>query len=264
MKMCLNESAFDGSSSDKDETLALLKSLTDNAYQSRMLRNHKQPLRTADFKERLVHEGKTIQQFFYELQKSKIPEERKLSQFMLTNLLKSPYIREFSTIVTLVDNNGVCYLHSSLHYVVDDLISRCLISPDLPQLQQDTLVLNSGDNQYQLNNFYSKQQININTWIYEDSAKHQIPKDIFVDGNVWSAMGLSNKQAQTALSNSIGIKGKRCTYSCFNGIWYQFYNHTNNLYHGFPIENNGNNADLNKIIKYVGNSYTWDLGQINI
>jgi hypothetical protein len=261
MQLCVNERAFEGSCKTKDEAITTLLGLIDNINQTDRIRGGGPIRRTEDLKERMVQSDLSIFDFFLNLQKSTSPRDKDLAKRMLLILVKGPYISDFSAIDRLSSDDGRCLLKSSLHYAFDRYESCALVSPENSNFSSESITLTSYNDSCDISNFPNIRSINKSTWIYEKSPKHDLPKDIIVDGNVWSAMPLSDAEAQLVLSNSIMTVNKRCTYSCYQGTWYQFYNHQSNLFHGFPIKDNGNNSDLNRVKKYIGKEEVQKLGQ---
>ena len=86
-------------------------------------------------------------------------------------------------------------------------------------------------------------------WVFESNQKHNLQKDKLVNGKIHSAMLLSDKDAQSALTN--GVMYGRSVYNKFNGQWYKFNRHRDNLFHGFPIDLKVQSAELMSAVKFM-------------
>lgn len=262
MQLCINDAVYNGSFPDIEKAKVALLSHAKNIVASSGLRANNLVLRTEELKNRHLTGEATIYEFFLSLRESKSPEDKKLLNLLLSSFVKGPYIvipthdEEFTL-------SGEGMGHSALSYCTSSPYTLAVISPDLSGWQSDLLLRNSKE-KIVIKNYYCEAQIDSETWKYESNPKHEIPKDIIVKGNVWSKMSLSDKEAQVLLSKSIKIKGKRCSFAKDGEQWYQFYNHGANLFHGFPINNPGNDRDLNRIERFMSDNDCRCCGQLTI
>ncbi len=264
MQYCINEKSFVGQFEDINDGKIALNDLVNTIDETSLIRNFKPILRTEDLKHKNLIGNLTLHEFLWQLQKSYSPGNKTLLQKILVNLVKGPYLKEFTKINELNDGDKACCLNTALHFAYDNETTHSIISIKHSKFNADRIELRSNGTEKSVSNYVSAQSVIEATWLYDENPKHRIPKDIIVSGNVWSKMALDHSSAQQALSSSIGIAGKRSTYACFNEQWFQFYNHHLNLYHGFPITDPGNDLDLNKVKKFIGSDYCWDMGQVVI
>lgn len=262
MILCINDCAYGGQFNNIIEAKKVLLSHAINIQSSKKITGEKTIYRTAELKNRLITKDKTIVDMFYDLRNGDIPEDRSLVSFLLLSFIKGPYIscpeEKCDIILNETKANG-----SALHYCSENTITRGVISPDIDEFRNDSITIYKK-HAISVNNFYSIDQIKEAEWVYEANPKHIIPHDIIVNGNVWSKMPLDDDLAQKVLSSSIRIKGRRCTFALHNKQWYQFYNHDKNLFHGFPIVDNGNDQHLNKVSSFMRNNEAELHGQITI
>ncbi|WP_394142092.1 hypothetical protein [Vibrio chagasii] len=262
MQLSINDIVYKGQCSDINEAKKVLLSHAKNVSESSSLRAGNLILRTEQLKNKNITKDKTIYDVFILLQKSRDPEDRKLLMLLLTSFVKGPYIK-FPTIKhsSLLGQENID--QSALSYCACNPITRAIVSPNIEGWQQDLTVKVASSFQT-VKNYFCPKQIDSDTWKYESNPKHEIPKDIIVKGNVWSRMDLSDQEAQKLLSKSVKISHRRCSFAKNGGQWYQFYNHENNLYHGFPINNPGNDKDLNRVEKLLSDYDCTACGQLII
>lgn len=260
MQLCINDIVYKGQLTDLNEAKEVLLSHAQNISESSNIRAGNLILRTEQLKNKYITQDKTIYDFFLLLQKSKVPEDKKLLALLLASFVKGPYIKlPVDDHATVFDEENI--EQSALSYCVCNPITRAVVSPNIEGWQKD-LTVKIASSFKTIRNYFCSEQIDSETWKYESNPKHDIPKDIIVNGNVWSKMDLSDKQAQKLLSKSIKISHRRCSFAKHDEQWYQFYNHENNLYHGFPINNPGNDKDLNRVEKFLTENDCTGCGQI--
>ncbi|PMG53794.1 hypothetical protein [Vibrio splendidus] len=262
MEICINERAFHAQLEKDEEVFALFENLIEMFEATSTIRNKKQLKRTRCLKDKEILRNLSISQYCHQLLKNKIPEQKKYNQLILLYFMKSPYLDAQTGLENVSDEYGECCKESSLEYAYSYNGVCALISPKQSKYSNGIVKLSSSGNNIEITNFVDCDSIKKQTWYYEENKKHAIKEDIIVKGNTWSTMDLNPDIAQLALTNSFGFKGKRCAYAYYNDQWYQFYNHHDNLYHGFPIVDKGNDPDLNRIKKLFGEKPENDIGQI--
>ena len=262
MQLCINDAAYNGQFASLEEAKSALLCHVQNISATEGIRAHNNVLRTKELKNKRLTKDNTIYDLFLVLQKSKIPEDRKLLSRLLIGFIKGPFI-DMSTLEGEYSLNGADISYSALAYCVSSPCTQGVISPNLKGMKSD-LSVTCSKSQIVIKNYYSLEQIELATWKYESNPKHEIPKDIIVNGNVWTKMALSDDQAQALLSRSIKIHSRRCSFAKYGEQWYQFYNHEANQFHGFPIANPGNDGDLNHVMRFLSEHDCTCCGQLII
>lgn len=259
MELSINDMAYRGQFDDESAKV-VLKSHVDNIKYCSMISGKKIIARTEGLKYRPLTSKMNILDFCFSLGKSKSDRDRTLNRLLLIKFVKGPYIKVSSVSCLLFNSEEIT--NSALEYCLENSTTRGLVSPNIEDCNGEINLLDNNQNLVaSIVNHSNLKDINDCTWRYEPNPKHDIPSDYIVNGNVWSKMNLSDVEAQELLSCGFKIKDRRCVFAFKDEQWYQFYNHEANLFHGFPINNPGNDRYLNQVIKFMDENDCSLLGQ---
>lgn len=259
MDVSINDLSFQGQFKSFEEAKSCIHKIVLSSMASKELTGYKPVRRTRQLANRPLIGNKTIDEFKIELFQSKRPEDSTLLTNLLANIVQGPFINdselndELKTIRSICDNpiDGsslhayVSKEEESVHAVISAEKSNEYNNPTLKikvSAIKEIVVLNlmSEDNCKQ---YYRK---------YEVNTKHAIREDKTVAGKTHTKMDLSTSIAQECLNNGIQILNNKYVYVFTNGQWYEFPQHTNGCYHGYPIGMPGNNAIINRIKRVFG------------
>jgi hypothetical protein len=236
MKAFLNEQSFPERSNQPDEIFSILYKLTQIAGIVKKIANNQNIRRSRDLKNREVLVGKTLGQFIIELDKHSDPNRRKVKQLFLEIFSKAPFLSgAHAEDQEILDEKGKCLKFSCFDDASACRTGAAVISVEAPQSSTSPYVLidSSVFGRRKILNIDCIQQAEQLLWVYKNNDKHDIPKDFLVNGEVHSAMHLSEVDAQQVLTN--GVKIGRCIFNRVGEQWYKFHCHEKNVYHGFPI-----------------------------
>jgi hypothetical protein len=237
MRAFLNERSIPEKIINPDEVYVVLSKLIQVAAIARKICNNQSIQRSRELKNKEVLIGKTIVEYIVDLGRDPDPNKRKVKSLFLELFAKAPFLTGFHTDDdhTIKDSNGYCLKNSCFDDASACRTGAAVISAEITGAKTDPFIyINSSIfGRRKILNINDVAQLNDMLWIYQSNGKHDIPKDFLVEGELHSAMQLSDDEAQKVLSNGVMI-GK----SIFNKVgdqWYKFHRHEKNIYHGFPI-----------------------------
>jgi hypothetical protein len=236
MKIFLNERSIPEKSLDSQEIYEALSRLICIAGMAKKLSNNQQIQRHRDLKYKEVLVGKSLLEYIIELGNDADPKKRQVKALFLELFAKAPFLVGFHNGEETVTNlENECLKNSCFDDAIACKTGAAAISAANPKEIQslDFLVRSSVFGQRKILNITTVEQLISMLWVYESNEKHDIPKDVIVEGEIHSAMPLSKEDAQRLLSNGVMI-GK-CVYNKVGEQWYKFHCHEKNIYHGFPI-----------------------------
>lgn len=237
MKVFLNERSIPEKVSDSDEIFTVLSRLIHLAAAARKMSNNQNIQRHRDLKYKEVLTGMSLLDYIMALGKHADPNKRKLKTLFLELFAKAPFLVGFhSDGETITDGEKNCLKYSCFDDASACRTGAAVISAQVSANEEDSYLIieSSIFGQRKILNIKTIEQLNQIIWIYESNDKHDIPRDIIVDGETHSAMHLNSDEAQLLLSN--GIKIGKCIFNRHGDQWYKFHCHDKNIYHGFPID----------------------------
>ncbi|KPQ21263.1 hypothetical protein [Halomonas sp. HL-93] len=267
MEISINDLSFKGQFKSLDEAKYCVKKIAFASLASKKLTGNEPVRRTRLLASRPFIGDKTIDQFKIELLKSKKPEDQTLLTVLLTNVVQGPFIDNSELNADVKEIQSVCKEPvdgSSLHYY-------------LSKERESIHALISAENSGAYNSSYFEIEvpglrvvkvINIITDAccenytrrYESSPKHKIKKDKVIAGKLHSKMDLSDSVAQDCLNNGFQVLHSKYVYFFTNEQWYEFPQHVDGRYHGYPIGTPGNNVFINRIKRVFGEPPYKDTG----
>lgn len=236
MKVFLNERSIPEKARNAEEIYSVLSELIVLAAESKKISNNQQIQRHRELKNREVLPGKTLIEFINELGNHSDPQKRKVKALLLELFAKAPFLVGFHNEEQHInDTQGNCLKGSCFDDASACRTGAAVISaPVTDEFKPPYLSIESSIfGQRQILNITTRDQLQKTLWVYEINDKHEIPKDIVVEGETYSAMQLSKEEAQQVLSN--GIKIGKCIFNKLGSQWYKFHCHDRNIYHGFPV-----------------------------
>lgn len=237
MKAFLNDRSIPEKSIDPEEVYIVLSKLIHVAAIAKKICNNQNIRRNRELKDKEVLVGKTLVEYIMDLGNDPNPNRRKVKSLFLELFAKAPFLNGFhgDDGRTIKDLDGNCLKRSCFDDASACRTGAAVISAEVTGRANDPYIYIDSNvfGRRKILNINNVDQLNDMLWIYQCNEKHEIPKDFFVEGEVHSAMHLSDDDAQKVLSNGVMI-GK----NVFNKIgeqWYKFHRHEKNVYHGFPI-----------------------------
>ncbi len=258
MEIYINDLSFKGQFKNEDEIISCINIISKIIMKSNRLNGGSHVQRTKELRDRPVSGNKTIHEAFQIILERSDPHKSSLITLFLT-LMQGPFISQSLFDVQYENIKSICgevVKSTSLHADLSKKNKYINAVISAPKLEYDNvpfflLEIGNGESIVMLN-FSSESCCDRIFRIYEPNSKHEIKKDKVVDGEKITKMDLDNNIAQQCLENGIQILGERFVYAFYNGRWYEFPSHQDGRYHGYPIEDSGNNPTLNKIKKAFG------------
>ncbi|MFZ6751979.1 hypothetical protein ACO0KY_01290 [Undibacterium sp. Dicai25W] len=236
MKVFLNERSIPEKAIDPQEIYIALNKLIHIAANIKKISNNQQIKRDRDLKNKEVLVGQSLVEYIIALGNHPDPNRKKVKALFLELFAKAPFLSGFhDDNQTITDLQGQCLKYSCFDDASACRTGAAVISAEVTGQPTDLYISikSSMFGQRKILNISNIDQLNNMLWVYQSNEKHEIPKDFIVDGEIYSAMQLSNDEAQRVLSNGVMI-GK-CVFNKVGGQWYKFHCHEKNIYHGFPI-----------------------------
>lgn len=267
MDVAINELSFKGQFTSFDEMANCINTIAKISEISKKINGNKPLRRTKNLVTRPISGEKTIGMFFGELLQQKDPKAQDLINKSLLNIVQGPFIKKEELDEKIKDIASICgekvegtAIHAYLSRKEDSV--HAIISAPGSAYDSSFLfkvTIDSGKEKTIIN-FISEACCNSLLRNYQVNEKHAILKDKLVGGNVHTRMDLDYDRAQLCLCNGIQIIGNRYVYSFEQGKWYEFPPHTEGCYHGYPIGNPSNSAELNHIIRIFGEPPYTEIG----
>jgi hypothetical protein len=234
MRIYINEYSFSRAFGSRDEINNLLKQLVQVSQSAKRLSNNEAPRRHRDLKLKEILPGLTLENYLHEIGKHSSPKVRTLKQLFLETFAKAPFlVFAHGSDDSVMGEEQICLKGSCFDDAAASDIGAAVISIADEENQAFYQIDSSIHGQRKVLNLSTVEQVDENVWVYESNPKHEISKDLLVDGETYSAMDLSLEDSQKLLSN--GIKCGKSVYGKKNGKWYKFHRHMNNRFHGFPV-----------------------------
>ncbi len=237
MRTFLNDRSIPEKSMDPEEIYIVLSKLIHVAAIAKKICNNKNIQRNRELKDKEVLIGKTLLEYIVGLGNDPDPSRRKVKSLFLEMFAKAPFLTGFhgDDDNEIKDLEGRCLKRSCFDDASACRTGAAVISAEMTGKENDLYIYIDSNvfGRRKVLNINNVAQLNDMLWIYQRNEKHEIPKDFFVEGEIHSAMQLSDDDAQKVLSNGVMI-GK----NVFNKVgeqWYKFHRHEKNVYHGFPI-----------------------------
>ncbi|MEQ9878014.1 hypothetical protein ABRP92_08460 [Pectobacterium aroidearum] len=259
MDIAINELSFKGQFKSFDEMAECINTIAKISEISKKINGNKPLRRTKGLAKRPISGDKTIESFFSELLQQKDSKIQDLVNKYLLNLVQGPFIKLDELDEKIKDITSICgdkiegtAIHAYLSRK-EESVHAIISAPGSAYDSGLFFKISIGDGKEKtILNFISETCCSSLLRHYQANEKHSILKDKFVGGNMHTRMDLDDASAQLCLSNGIQIIGNRYVYSFEQGRWYEFPPHTHGCYHGYPIDNPGNSAELNHIIRIFG------------
>ena len=236
MKAFLNERSIPEKATDSELIYITLNKLIHIAANAKKITNNKQIERDRNLKYKEVLVGKSLFQYIIDLGNHSDPNRRNVKKLFLELFAKAPFLSGFHEDgQSITDLQGQCLRNSCFDDASACRTGAAVISAEVTGQPTDLFISikSSKFGQRKILNISNIDQLNNMLWVYQSNEKHEIPRDFIADGEVHSAMQLSNDEAQRVLSN--GVKIGKCIFNKVAGQWYKFHCHERNIYHGFPI-----------------------------
>jgi hypothetical protein len=233
MKIFINERSFPERADNEDDVANALEILVRMSEGAKKLCNNHPFKRHRDLKSKEVMPGLSLSEFIISLDKSRDPKKRNLKSLFLRLFSNGPFLEGNHVDDSIVDTDGTCFKNSCFDDAAASETGAAVMSAGGSSANLYIDIISSKYGKRKILNLTSTNQISEMTWIYQANPKHEIAKDRSVCGEVYSAMTLSEAEAQKLLTN-----GFKCGKSVFNKAgdqWFKFHCHEKNLYHGFPI-----------------------------
>jgi hypothetical protein len=236
MRVFLNERSFPEKSSEPENVFATLSELTYISGLAKKISNNQHVRRSRELKNREVISGTSLVEYIISLGNHPDPKKRNFKSLFLELFAKGPFISTVHEDAdSVVDVNNQCLKNSCFDEASSCRTGAAVISVEASDAPMGDFISieSSIFGRRKILNITTLEQINRLFWVYQSNEKHDIPKDVIVNGEAHSAMLLSDMEAQSLLSNGIMI-GK-CIFNKIGEQWYKFHCHEKNIYHGFPI-----------------------------
>lgn len=259
MEIAINDLSFKGQFESIDEVEKCINAIADISDFTKKINGNAPIRRTRTLGNRLVTHDTTITMFLTGLMSRSGSSDRDLVNKVLVNLVQGPFIRASELNEELKEVKSHCgesIDNTAIHAYIskeDESIHAVISAPKSTYDSYSTLKIGNGSGSSKtILNFRTNNCCQNFFREYSDNEKHELTKDIVVDGKVHTRMDLDDNQARACLSNGIQVLGSIYVYSYVNDKWYQFRSHRPNMYHGFPIGTPTNFSELNHIIKIFG------------
>jgi hypothetical protein len=269
MLFAVNERSFENACSNDDEAIAALKGMVEILKSDNFKKfsgGNKQLFIQEKLKDVLITETKTIHTCIVDMYNEKGSDLPEYAAFLMQSLVsQSRVIQDDETPQELIFN-GETIIGSSLNFSFDCNIHYALISlPNLAFFSDNYIEVAIEGKKYKTINITTLESLNSFVWNGSPNSKKHGKNDVIKDKGIASRMDLKGDEAQYALSNSVKVPGDGGTFY-FDGVkqWYKFNFESENVAHGFCVDNPNtqNNFNLaNKVFKELGDRR---IGQIYI
>ncbi|WP_272671704.1 hypothetical protein [Providencia sp. PROV104] len=249
MKIFINELSIVGQATNQDGAMNILSNLAALAARARNIGFENKAYRTRTLGHKLITGNLSVKEVLVASSTRGLTIDERQRKLAIEVFLKQPYtknchVQSHDTINDCVDT---CLKGSCFDDAASSVGAPLTISAQACQSYQHpyTTIFSSLYGEKTVLNIVDESGLNSILWVFEHNPKHKV-KEYRAAGERVSVMDLSPADAQLALSN--GIKVNTRVYSNFNGSWYQFHCHQDNIYHGFKIELEHNNPDHMKAL----------------
>jgi hypothetical protein len=189
MKVFLNERSIPERAADPEEVYSALSKLINIAGAVRKVSNNRQIQRHRDLKDKEVLVDKSLLQYIIELGSNTDPNKRKLKALFLELFAKAPFLTGFHNDEQSISNlNGECLKNSCFDDASACRTGAAVISAQVLGNPQDTFLIveSSVFGRRKILNIATIEQLEGILWIYESNEKHDLPKDLLVNGEIHS------------------------------------------------------------------------------
>jgi len=258
MYVSINDLSFKGQFTSHEQIEACIENLLLTSASVNSLMADTPIRRTRGLGNRPLTPTQTIRDFMVELYSSTEPAKRALQNKILLALISGPFIREVEfnqELSGVIAPCGEAVSQTSIHACVSkesESVEAVISVQESPYNQPDLRIDVGGVMHRLIFNFFTPECCKPLLRVYEANPKHLIRADKKVNGVVHTRMDLDNTAATDCLQNGIQIIQNKYVYGYMNDKWYEFPPHIDGCYHGYPIENPGNNPILNRIIRVFG------------
>lgn len=259
MDIAINDLSFKGQFTSDEQIEHAFEALLLTTETVKGLKGNTPICRTEGLKNRYLTQNDTIHSYLHCLFLSPEPAKRALQNKILITLIRGPYIQEQefdARFGALLGPCGESMGSTSLQAYVsryDDSVHGLVSIQNSPYDSLHEISINPGVKKPVLIfNFISPACFSPLQRKYDANPKHDIRQDKVVNGVVYSRMDLAPQEAERCLMNGMQVLESKCVYGYTNGQWYAFPPHLPGIYHGYPVGNPANHAEINRIKRVFG------------
>ncbi|UUE46354.1 hypothetical protein [Pectobacterium aroidearum] len=260
MDVSINDLSFKGQFTSFSEIEACVHHFQNVVQVAEELAGYEPVRRTKGLADRMLTPSDTIRSYMNHLYTTGSVADAKLLQNILLAFVKGPFIDEPEFDAQVRGTTSICgeiVDDTALHACFSrrDESVHAVISVIASPYDSVSSIHVSGpvcNNNVPVINFVYKEHCLELLRHYDANEKHELLADKMVGGKVHTKMDLSSTDALHCLRNGIQVLGDRYVYGFHNDRWYEFRQHTDGRYHGFPITDLGNEGTLNRIKRVFG------------
>lgn len=243
MKLYLNDCSICKQANDKTEAISLLQEFAKSFVKAKEISCEGRGYIHPDLIKKVIYDNYTVLELLTSQLNESDPRERSFRDFFNRVFFNKPKLSSQNKHIlegdTINDVLGGCLKNTCFDDAVSSECGSLVISMQKSEHEESFLkVVSSKFGEKSVMNALDFSSVERLQWKYERHTKHGDELRTVGD-EAASPMTLSDNDAQMALTNGVLIK--RRVYSLFNGKWYAFHNHIDNIFHGFeftPAENN--------------------------
>ncbi|MER5228802.1 hypothetical protein KDV93_02335 [Serratia ureilytica] len=245
MKLYLNDCSICKQAGNKAEAISLLQEFARSFVKAKEIACEGRGYIHPELINKVIYGNYTVLELLTSQLNEDDPKERKFRDFFSRVFFNKPKLSSQNKHVLVGDtiNNSLdgCLKNTCFDDAVSSECGSLVISMKRSMYDEPLLrVVSSKFGEKNIMNALDLSSVERLQWKYEKHNKHGSELKRIGD-EIASPMTLSDDDAQMALTN--GVLVKKRVYSLFNGKWYTFHNHIENIFHGFEFTPAKNNVD---------------------